>query len=150
MAGALDFFEDDLLEHLFLNATVPNVGTAGGLRGSTTGGAFAISTHTALPADSATTQGVSEAAYTGYERQSAGRTTTVWSVASGVADNDNAITYSQAGSTETQVAFGIGYTTTPNTTTAVLQITGSLTSALVVTSGVTAEFAAGALDVSID
>ena len=139
--------ENGLLSLFFENATSANVGDAPGLRGSSTAGGFYISTHTANPNETGT-QTTSESAYTSYARVSVARSTSGWTVASGVADNDGAINFPQAtGGSETETHFGIG---SDSSGTGNLFLWGALTSSLAVSSGITPSFAAGALDVTLD
>ena len=145
--SATNAFENGLLSLIFENANYANVGDATGLRGSSTAGVFYISLHTANPNETGT-QTTSEAAYTSYARTSVARSTSGWTVASGVADNDGAINFPQAtGGSETETHFGIGSDTSG---TGNLFLWGALTSGLAVSSGITPSFAAGALDVTLD
>jgi hypothetical protein len=142
--SATDVFENGLLSLIFENANYANVGDATGLRGSSTAGVFYISLHTGDPGDTGT-QTTSESAYTNYARVSVARSTAGWSVASGVADNDAAITFAACGvtgSTVTNVGIGSDTSGTGN-----LFMTG--TASLVVSAGVTPQFAIGALDISL-
>lgn len=143
--SATNVFENGLLSLIFENANYANVGDATGLRGSSTAGVFYISLHTATP-DETGNQTSSEAAYTSYARVSVARSTAGWSVASGVADNDSAITFPACtGSSSTVTHCGIGSDTSG---------TGNLflygTASLSVSTGITPSFAAGALDISCD
>lgn len=145
--SATNVFENGLLSLIFENANYANVGDATGLRGSSTAGVFYVSLHTANPSDTGS-QNTSEAAYTSYARVSVARSTSGWSVASGVADNDAAITFPAAtGGSETETHFGIG---SDSSSSGNLFIWGALTSSLAVSSGITPSFAAGALDVTLD
>ena len=145
--SATNAFESGLLSLIFENANYANVGDATGLRGSTTAGVFYISLHTANPNETGT-QSTSEGAYTSYARVSVARSTSGWTVASGVADNDGAINFPQAtGGSDTETHFGIGSDTSG---TGNLFLWGALTSSLAVSSGITPSFAAGALDVTLD
>lgn len=145
--SATNVLENGLLSLLFENANYANVGDATGLRGSSTAGVFYISLHTANPSDTGS-QNTSEAAYGSYARVSVARSTSGWTVASGVADNDSAITFAAAASgSETETHFGIG---SDSSSTGNLFIWGALTSSLAVSTGITPSFAAGALDVTLD
>jgi len=147
--SAQNFFEDDILDLLFTNVAIPNVGNAGGLQPSGVAGSFFISLHTALPAETAAAQNTSEAAYPGpYARVAVARSVAAWTVASGLVDNDAAITFVQAtGGTETETHFGIG---SDLSGVGNLFMKGALTASLVVSNGITPEFAIGALDVTMD
>ena len=145
--SATNVFENGLLSLIFENANYANVGDATGLRGSSTAGVFYISLHTANPNETGT-QTTSEAAYTSYARVSVARSTSGWSVASGVADNDGAITFPAAtGGSESETHFGIG---SDSTGTGNLFLWGALTASLSVSSGITPQFSAGSLDVTLE
>lgn len=145
--SATNVFENGLLSLIFENANLANVGDATGLRGSSTAGVFYISLHTANPNETGS-QNTSEAAYTSYARVSVARSTSGWSVASGVADNDAAINFPQAtGGTESESHFGIG---SDSSAAGNLYLWGALSAALAVSAGITPSFAAGALDITLD
>lgn len=147
MAGSKkDAFETDLLELIFNNTTLAGIGDATGLVGSTSAGSLYIALFTAAPSDSA--QGT-ETTYTNYARVGVARTAGGWTVASGAVSNTAAITFPQCGATgATLVAFAICKGDTEGTDDAIYW--GDLTSNLVVSSGVTPEFAIGDLDVTED
>lgn len=67
-----DTFENDLLKLIFNNTDITNVGDAGGMRGSATAGSLYWSLHTADPGETGTAV-TNEAAYTGYARIAAAR-----------------------------------------------------------------------------
>lgn len=143
--SATNVFENGLLSLIFENANYANVGDATGLRGSTTAGVFYISLHTGDPGE-AGSQTTSESAYTNYARVSVARSTAGWTVASGVADNDSAITFAACGvtgSTITNVGIGSDASGAGN-----LFLKGA--ASLSVSSGITPQFAAGALDITLD
>jgi hypothetical protein len=62
-----DAWETALLQLVFQNANVANVGDATGLRGSATAGQLFLSLHTADPGEAGTQAG-NEVSYTGYAR----------------------------------------------------------------------------------
>ena len=145
--SATNTLENSLLSLLFENANASNIGDATGLRGSSTAGVFYISLHTANPNETGD-QSTSETSYTGYARVSVARSTAGWSVASGVADNDAAITFGACTvGTPTLTHFGIG---SDASAAGNLFLWGALTASLAVSPGITPSFAAGALDVSLD
>lgn len=146
MSAATDVLENGLLSLLFENANYANVGDATGLRGSSTAGVFYISLHTASAGETGN-QTTNETAYTNYARVSVARSTAGWTVASGVADNDAAIDFASCGASgATLTHFGIG---SDASGAGNLFIHGALTASLVVSSGITPSFAAGALDISL-
>jgi hypothetical protein len=146
MPGATDLFEDDLLDLLMTNVAAPNVGDVGGLLPSASPGDWAVSLHTGNTIDdTSTVQTQVEAAYAGYVRQTVARSVSEWTVSSGSVTNDNPITYpisTDGPETETDVGMG-GFA-------GVMQITSTLAADLIVNIGVTPEFLAAALDISLD
>jgi len=144
--SATNVFENALLSLIFENASTGlNIGDATGLRGSTTAGNVFISLHTADPGE-AGSQNTSETAYTNYTRISVARSTAGWTVTSGVADNDAAITFPACGVTGSSITnFGIG-----SSTSGVGDLYLKGPSTLSVSSGITPQFAIGALDVTLD
>jgi hypothetical protein len=146
--SAVNQFEDDILDLIFTNVAAPNTGDAGGLQPSSTAGSLFVSLHTGAIAETDTAQTVNEATYTSYARQGVARSVAGWTVASGVVDNDSAITFPQAtGGSETELNFALGFAVSG---AGYLQMFGALTSGLAVSTGITPEFAAGDLDVSLD
>lgn len=149
--SATNAFETALLALIFENADATNVGDAGGLRGSATAGVFYISLHVGSPADTGN-QATNEAAYTSYDRVSVARASAQWTASGNTVDNDNAITFPECtGSSSSVDAFGIGsaaFADSPNTGN--LFIYGTVSPTLAVSTGITPEFAAGALDVTLD
>jgi hypothetical protein len=143
--SATNAFENKVLSLYLENADAANIGDATGLRGSTTAGSVYCSLHTADPGETGD-QTTNESAYTNYARVAVGRSTSAWSVASGVGDNDAAITFpagGASGSTITHVALGSASSGAGNR-----DMNG--TASLVVSSGITPQFAAGALDIALD
>ena len=62
-----DAFEQALLDLIFTNANIANMGDATGVRGSSAAGQLFVSLHTADPGE-AGSQNTSEVSYTGYAR----------------------------------------------------------------------------------
>ncbi len=143
--SASNALENKLLSLYFENANAADIGDATGLRGSTTAGSTYCGLATADPGE-AGSQTTSESAYTNYARQAVARSTAGWTVASGVADNDAAITFPQCGAT--------GSTVTNTTLGSAVSGAGSLdfsgTCSLVISNGVTPSFGVGQLDISCD
>ena len=138
-----DAMEGKILSLYFENANAANIGDATGLRASSTAGSVYASLHTSDPGETGD-QTTNETAYTNYARVAIGRSTSAWSVAAGVADNDAAVTFpagGASGSTITHVALGSATSGAGNR-----DMNG--TASLAVSSGITPEFAIGALDIS--
>jgi hypothetical protein len=143
--SASNGFESGIMQLVFENVNYALIGDATGLRGSTTAGSFYVSLHTADPGE-AGSQTTSESAYTNYARVGVTRATTSWTHASGVTDNDSAITFAACGVTGSTIThFGIG---TDSSGAGNLLFSG--TSSLTVSNGVTPSFAAGSLDITVD
>jgi hypothetical protein len=144
-SAATDVFENGMLSLIFENANYANVGDATGLRGSSTAGVFYISLHESSAGETGN-QTTNEGNYTSYARVSVARSTAGWTVASGVADNDAAITFPACtGGSDTETNFGIG---SDASGAGNLFIHGALTASLAVSSGITPAFAIGALDIT--
>lgn len=145
--SATNTFEDKILSLYGLNADAANIGDATGLRGSSTAGSLYISLHTSDPGETGD-QETNEAAYTSYARQAVARSGSGWSVTSGTLDNDSAITFPEAtGGSETETHFGVGFAVSGAGSR---DLNGALSSSLAVSTNVQPEFAAGALDITLD
>ena len=79
-------FENDLLQLIFNNVDIADIGDAGGLQNSATAGSLYLALHTADPgeAGNATT---SESAYGSYARQAVARSGAGWTVSGNSATN---------------------------------------------------------------
>src|SRR6185295_3461265 len=143
--SATNAFENKILSLYFENANAADIGDVTGLRGSTTAGSVFISLHTADPGETGD-QTTNETAYTNYARQAVARSTAGWTVATGNADNDAAITFPACGVTGSTITHvGIGSATSGAGSR---DLNG--TASLVVSNGITPSFAIGALDISLD
>lgn len=137
-------FETDILELLFNNTTLANVGDATGIEGGTVGSLY-VSLWVGDPTD--TGAGGAEASYTGYAREAVARTSGGWTVASGVASNTAAITFGACTvGSDTVTHFAIHTAVTGGD----MLYNGSLTSQLAITVGITPEIAIGDLTVTED
>jgi len=139
-------FRDELLGLVFTNVAVDNVGGGPGLPVTATEGNWHVSLHTVALAETGNDQTQDECAYTGpYARVAVPRNITDWTVTAGTCDNDNAITFPTATSSETAVEFGLGFATSG---AGDLKMSGD-TPDLSISNGITPEFAAGALDITL-
>ena len=146
MAGSkTDAFETAILELIFENADLAGIGDGTGLQGAGTPGNFYIALFTGDPTESG---GVTnEATYTGYARKAIVRGSGTWTTAGGATENTAAITFDPcSGGNNSITHFGICKAGTESVEDLIYH--GDLDSTLVVSDGVTPEFAAGALDVS--
>src|SRR5512138_1968648 len=104
-----------------------------------------VSLHTADP--SAGNQTTSEAAYTSYARVGVARTSGGWSSSAGVVTNVAAINFPACtGSSSTVTHVGVGTLTSG---TGSLWVAGAVTSSLSVSNGITPQFAASGLSITI-
>ena len=140
-------WETGLLNLLFNNDDFTLVGDAGGLRGSVADGSLYISLHTSDPGE-AGDQTSNEASYTSYARVAVARTSGGWTISGNGVENAAAVTFPECtGGSNTITHFGVG---TGSSGAGKLLYSGALSASLAVSSGITPEFAAGAIDVTED
>lgn len=138
-------FETDILELIFNNTALANIGSTSGLQPSPTAGNFYIALFTADPGETGATG--NEATYTGYARKAVARSTSGWTVSGNNCSNTAAITFDPCtGGSNTITDFAIMTALTSGD----MLYYGSLTASLAVSNGITPEFAIGALDVNED
>lgn len=110
MGSKSNTWEEQALEMLFINTTVPLIGDAGGLRGSATAGSLYISLHLSDPGESGT-QETNEISYTGYARKAVIRNDlSGWEFTSGSLKNMGTLVFGKmtGGTGGTVTHFGIG------------------------------------------
>jgi len=140
-------FEQALLDHIFLNSNIANVGDATGLRGSTAAGSLYISLHTADPGE-AGAQNTSETTYTGYARVAVARSGSGWTRSGSTMSNVADIVFGACSSgTPTITHIGVG---TDASGAGTLLYKVAATASLAVSPGITPRIAAGELDISED
>lgn len=145
--SATNAFETNLLNHIFTNAAIANIGDATGLPASATAGSLYVSLHTADPGETGD-QTTNETAYTNYARVAVARSAAGWTVSGNNASNTAAVNFPQCGATGATIThFGVG---TAASGTGNLLVRGALTSSLAVSNGITPSFAIGDLDVNVD
>lgn len=138
--------ETGVLNLIFANADLANIGDATGLRGSSTAGSLYISLHTGDPGE-AGSPSTNEATYTSYARVAVARNGTAWTVSGNSATNASTIAFPACtGGSNTITHFGISTASSGGT----LLFKGALTGSLAVSSGITPQFAATALTVTED
>jgi len=144
--SAVNLFEDEILDLLFVNEDMASVGDAGGLGGSTAAGSIQVSLATVDYEEADTLLTADEAAYTSYDREDVARSGAGWTVLTGSVSNAALITFTEAtGGSETETCYGLGWLTTNDR----LDMFGLLDSDLAVSTGIIPEFAIGALVVSL-
>lgn len=131
-------FEGALLQHVFQNANITNVGDATGLRGSSAAGNLYLSLHTADPGE-AGTQSTSEIAYTGYARVAVVRSGVGFTVTGNSVSPANNVDFPEmtGGTGGTATNFGVG---TDVSGAGTLLYKGTITPTLAVATGVTPRY----------
>jgi hypothetical protein len=145
-----DAFEAALLDHVFENADIANIGDATGLRGSTTAGSLYVALHTADPGDSGS-QVTSECTYTGYARKGVARTAGAWD-RTGISPtqiaNNAAVTFDPCtAGNNTATHFSVGVASAGASMTL---WKGTLSASLAISAGITPNFPAGTLISNVD
>ena len=143
--SASNSFETAVLTLYFNNTNHANVGDATGVRGSTAAGSFYVSLHTADPGEAGTAT-TSETAYTNYARVAVARSSAGWTISGNSVSNAAIVAFPACGVTGATIThFGIVETSSG---AGALHFSG--TCSLVVSSGITPQFAIGALTVTAD
>jgi hypothetical protein len=146
--SATNAFETALLNHLFQNAAISDIGDATGLPAAATAGSTQLSLHTSALTDTDTALTATEVAYTGYARPTQARSSGGWTVSGNTASNAALVQFGEmtAGGPDTVVHCGLGFISSGNT----LRLHADLTADLVINNGVNPQFAIGALDWTLD
>jgi hypothetical protein len=141
--SAVDSFETALLELLFNNTAIANIGDATGLPATAAPGSTQLALATVAYIDADTLLTADEVAYTGYARPLQARSSAGWTVSGDTADNAALIQFGEmtAGGPDTVVHLGHGFIATGD----VLRLHADLNADLVINDGVNPQFAIGAL-----
>lgn len=144
-------FETGLLGLIFSNVAIANIGDATGIPAATTAGSLSIRLYTDAIAVNDNTIGT-EAAYTGYVTGgiAVARSGAGWTVAGNNASNAAAITFGACSAGNEVIRYFAIWKDNSTNTDSHRLYWGQLTSDLAVSSGITPEFAIGALDVNED
>ena len=140
-------FENDLLQLIFNNVDIADIGDASGLQNSATAGSLYVALHTADPGEggNATT---SESAYGSYARQAVARSGAGWTVTNNQAQNAALIQFPECSSgSETITHVSI---TTASSGSSKILYSGALNASRSVSSGIQPQFAINALTVTED
>lgn len=146
--SATDGFETALLNLLFTNTAITNIGDASGLVATSTAGSTQLALATVAYNDADTVLTADEVAYTGYARPTQARSSGGWTVSGNTSSNAALIQFGEmtAGGPDTVVHLGLGFIATGD----VLRLHADLNSDLVINNGVNPQFAIGALDWTLD
>lgn len=140
-------FENSLLQLLFNNVDIANIGDAGGIQNSAAAGSLYLALHTADPGE-AGDQTTNECAYTSYARIAVARTVGGWTVAGNAATNAALAQFPECtGGSETITHVSIGVASLG---ASVILYSGALTASRSVSSGIQPQFAATALTITED
>ena len=140
-------FETEILDLIFNNAAIANIGDAGGLQPSATAGSLYVSLHTGDPGE-AGDQTTNETAYTNYTRVAVARSGAGWTISGNTVSNAALVQFPQCGVTGATLTYvGVG---TASAGAGVLLFSGQLSSSLVVANLIQPQFATGDLDVVAD
>ena len=142
--SAKDGFETALLELIFNNEAIADIGDAGGLQPSASAGNLYVALFTVTPSDSV--QGT-ECDYTGYARVAVARTVGGFTVTGDTVSNAAAVTFGQCTAGDTDVAVAFAFCTSDIEDADDAIIWGTLTANLTIEVGVTPEFTVGSLTV---
>lgn len=141
-------FENSLLQLLFNNVDIANIGDAGGIQNSATAGSLYVALHTADPGE-AGDQTTNECAYGSYDRVAIARSAGGWTVSGATSSNTALAQFPECTSgSETITYVSIGTSSYP--TAGVILYSGALTASRSVSTGIQPQFAALSLVVTED
>ena len=140
-------FETEILDLIFNNAAIANIGDAGGLQPSATAGSLYVSLHSADPGE-AGAQTTNEVAYTNYARVAVARSGAGWTVSGNTANNAALVQFPQCGASGATATYvGVG---TLSAGAGLLLFSGQLSSSLTIANLITPQFAATGLAIVAD
>lgn len=142
-----DTFEQNMLDHLFLNSSITLVGDATGLPAAATVGSLYVSLHTSDPGEGGD-QTTNETSVGSYARVAVARSGAGWSRSGSTISNVAIISFPAVTSGSATIThFGVGASSSG---AGKLLYSGALTASLAVSAGITPNFAIGALTCSED
>ena len=140
-------FENDILQLIFNNVDIADIGDAGGLQNSAAAGSLYVALHTGDPGEAGNAS-TNESAYTSYARVAVARSGAGWTVSGNSATNFALIQFPECtGGSETITHVSI---TTAVSGTSKILYSGALSASRSVSSGIQPQFAASALTVTED
>lgn len=132
-------FENDILQLLFNNVDIADIGDAGGIQNSATAGSLYVALHTADPGEAGTAT-TNETAYTNYARVAVARSGAGWTVSGNSVTNFAQVTFPECGVTGATITYA-SITTAASGASKILY-SGALSSSLAVANQITPFFAA--------
>lgn len=133
-------FENDILQLLFNNVDIADIGDAGGIQNSAAAGSLYVALHTADPGEAGTAS-TNETAYTDYARVAVARSAGGWTVSGSSVTNTAQVTFPQCGASGATITHA-SITTAASGASKILY-SGALSSSLAVANQITPFFAAG-------
>lgn len=140
-------FENDLLQLLFNNVDIADIGDAGGIQNSATAGSLYVALHTADPGEAGTAT-TSESAYGSYARVAVARSVAGWTVSGNEAENAALVQFPECTSGSETISY-VSITTASSGSSKILY-SGALSASRAISSGIQPQFAIGALSVTED
>lgn len=147
MSAKSNTFENDLLQLIFNNVDIADIGDASGLQNSATAGSLYVALHTGDPGEAGTAT-TNESAYGSYARVAVARTVGGWTVSGNTASNAALIQFPECTSgSETITHLSV---TTASSGASKILYKGALTASRAISSGIQPQIAIGALQISED
>lgn len=140
-------FENELLQLIFNNVDIADIGDAAGLQNSATAGSLYLALHTGDPGEAGTAT-TSEAAYGSYARVAVARTVGGWTVSGSTASNAALVQWPECTSGSETITH-LSVTTAASGASKILY-SGALTASRAISTGIQPQAAAGAIIVSED
>lgn len=149
--SATNYLETSILEHIFQNADIPNLGDVTGLRGSSADGNVYVALFTGGVGETGVMTDL-ECTYTGYARVAVPRNSTYWDVTNDVASNKDTITFPTCtGGSESAECWAIVDSSVFESGNVLFYgdvEQGGVPSSLSISNGVTPEFPIGDLEIT--
>jgi hypothetical protein len=140
-------FENDLLQLIFNNVDIADIGDAGGLQNSATAGSLYLSLHTGDPGEAGTAT-TNEAAYGSYARVAVARTVGGWTVSGSTASNTALVQWPECTSGSETITH-LSVTTAASGASKILY-TGALTASRAISTGIQPQAAATSIQITED
>lgn len=140
-------FENDLLQLIFNNVDIADIGDAAGLQNSAVAGSLYVALHTGDPGEAGTGT-TNECAYGSYARVAVARSGAGWTVAGNSVSNAALIQFPEC-SAGSETITHVSITVASSGASKILY-KGALTASRSVSSGIQPQFAIGALTVTED
>lgn len=145
--GKHNQFETELLQLIFNNVDIADIGDAPGLQNSATAGSLYLALHTGDPGEAGTAT-TSEAAYGSYARVAVARTAGGWTVATNTASNTALVQWPECTSGSETITH-LSVTTAVSGASKILY-SGALTASRAISTGIQPQASATAIQITED